>query len=184
MDLFPTLSEIIGAPLPAERVYDGESLLPLFEGKPLKRTADAPFYYYNCENLQAVRRGQWKLHLPRNKEQMPFWDRNKAFADLPRPVLYDLRNDRAEARDVAADNSDVVRQILNVAESARKDLGEFMHRGVAQRPTGSIFPDGPVVSHEKDWGAVDADTTEAIARERRKRHPSQKQPKTHRKKQG
>ena len=182
MDVFPTLSKIIGADLPTNRVYDGESLLPLFDGKPLKRTASEPFYYYNCENLQAVRRGEWKLHLPRSKEQLPFWDKNKAFANLAQPVLYNLRNDRAETTDIAADHPEVVRQILSVAESARKELGEFMHRGKAQRPTGSLFPDGPVISHEKDWRTVAADTAAAIAAERQKRHPNPKQPKKRRKK--
>jgi len=174
MDLFPTLSEIIAADLPTDRVYDGESLLPLFAGKPLKRTASDPFYFYNCENLQAVRSGDWKLHLPRKPEQLPFWEKNKAFANLQNPVLYNLRSDQAETTDVAADNPEIVREMLNVAQSARKDLGEFMQRGKSQRATGSIFPDGPVISHEKDWGTVSADTAKAIATERQKRHPTRR----------
>jgi arylsulfatase A-like enzyme len=173
MDLFPTLSEIIGADLPTDRVYDGESLLPLFEGKTLKRTANDPFYYYNCENLQAVRRGDWKLHLPRSKEQLPFWDKNKAFANLQKTVLYNLRTDESESTNVAADNPEVVRQMTELAESVRQNLGEFMQRGRSQRPTGSLFPDGPVISHEKDWSTVDPATVEAIAQERQKRHPNQ-----------
>jgi arylsulfatase A len=182
MDLFPTLSEIISAELPTDRVYDGESLLPLFDGAPLKRTASEPFFYYNCENLQAVRRGDWKLHLPRKPEQLPFWEKNKTFANLQNPVLYNLHSDQAETTNVAEDNPEVVRQILNTAESARKELGEFMQRGKSQRPTGSLFPDGPIVSHEKDWGTVASATVEAIARERQKRHPNQKPPKSRRKK--
>jgi arylsulfatase A-like enzyme len=175
MDLFPTLSEFIGADLPTDRVYDGESLLPLFEGKPLKRTANDPFYYYNCENLQAVRDGDWKLHLPRSKEQLPFWDKNKEFANLQKPVLYNLSTDKAESTNVAADNPEVVRQMMELAESVRQNLGEFMQRGRSQRPTGSLFPDGPVISHEKDWCTVDPATAKAIAAERLKRHPNQQQ---------
>lgn len=171
MDLFPTLSEIIGAALPSDRTYDGESLLPVFAGRPLKRAASAPFYYYNCENLQAVRQGDWKLHLPRRSEQLPFWDRNKAFASLQKPVLYNLRTDRAETSDVAADHPEVVREMVRLAESGRKELGEFMQRGKSQRPTGSLFPDVPVISHENDWGLVDANMARTIARERKKRHP-------------
>ena len=173
MDVFPTLSAAIGIPLPKERVYDGENLLPLLEGIPLKRPAAQPFYYYNCENLQAIRRGQWKLHLPRSKEQLPFWDKNKAFANLQKPVLYNLHADKAESTNVAADNPEVVRQMMELAESVRQNLGEFMQRGEFQRPTGSLFPDGPVISHEKDWGTVDSATVKAIAKERQKRHPNQ-----------
>ncbi len=182
MDVFPTLSEIIGAPLPSDRIYDGESLLTLLTGKTLKRTPDAPFFFYNCENLQAVRQGQWKLHLTRSKEQLPFWDKNKGFADLAAPVLFNLRDDRTESKDVAAENPEVVKRILSMAASARSELGEFMQRGESQRRTGSIFPNGPVISHEKDWATVDRKTAEAIDLERKKRYPKMIQPKTPREK--
>uniref|UniRef100_UPI0035686B59 sulfatase-like hydrolase/transferase n=1 Tax=Pontiella sp. TaxID=2837462 RepID=UPI0035686B59 len=52
MDLFPTLSELIGAPMPTDRKYDGVTLTPLFRNEPIARSPDEPFYYYNCENLQ------------------------------------------------------------------------------------------------------------------------------------
>lgn len=171
MDLFPTLCEVIASPLPKDRVYDGESLLPLLEGKSLQRATDEPFYYYNCENLQALRVGDWKLHLPRTAKQVPFWEQNKAFANLKKPILYNLRKDPGEAKDVSQSNPEVVQQMLKQAESVRKELGEFMQRGNAQRPTGSIFPKCPVISHEKDWVLVPADINEALNAERTKRHP-------------
>lgn len=174
MDLFPTLSEIIDAELPSDRVYDGESLLPLFAGGTLKRTASDPFYYYNCENLQAIRRGEWKLHLPRSQKQLPFWDRNKAFANLEQPVLYNLDTDQAESTNVAADHPELVQEMVGLAAAAREELGEFMQRGRQQRPTGSLFPDVPVISHAKDWGILDPATAAAIAHERKKRHPNQR----------
>ncbi|QDT08224.1 sulfatase [Planctomycetes bacterium K23_9] len=180
MDLFPTLSAAIGIPLPKDRVYDGENLLPLMAGKPLKRQAAEPFYYYNCENLQAIRCGQWKLHLPRSKEQLPFWDKNKAFASLQDPVLYNLDADESESTNVAADNPIVVQQMMGLAESIRPELGEFMQRGSSQRPTGTLFPSGPVISHEKDWGTADPTTVKEIELERQKRHPNRKQLKKHR----
>lgn len=182
MDVFPTLSAAIGIPLPKERVYDGENLLPLFEGTPLKRPTTQPFFYYNCENLQAIRRGEWKLHLPRSEEHLPFWDKNKAFANLQKPVLYNLRADEAESTNVAADNPDVVREMTQLADSVRQDLGEFMQRGKSQRQTGSLFPDVPVISHEKDWGTIDLTTAKAIAAERLKRHPNHQKPMSRRKK--
>ena len=171
MDLFPTLSEIIAAPMPTDRVYDGESLVKLFAGGTLERTADAPFYYYNCENLQAVRQGDWKLHLPRTPEQLPFWDKNKAFIKIESPVLYNLRDDEAETTDVAQAHPEVVESLLETAASARRKLGEFMQRGTEQRATGSVIPNAPVISHEKDWGSVDLVVREAIYAERQIRHP-------------
>ena len=44
-------------------------------------------------------------------------------------------------------------------------------RGEAQRPTGSIHPDAPVISHEKDWGQASVAVVEALNAERKKRHP-------------
>ena len=171
MDLFPTFSDIIDESLPVDRIYDGVSLLPLLRGRSIQRTPDEPFYYYNCENLQAVRQGDWKIHLPRGEEQLPFWDKNKALVNLKEPILYNLRVDTAEQTNVADDHPEVVQRMLQMAASIRKELGEFMQPGDSQRPTGSVFPDGPVISHEKDWGTVDPATVKAIEEERQTRHP-------------
>lgn len=174
MDLFPTLSEVIEAPLAAGRSYDGESFLPLLSGSAWTRKNEGAFYYYNCENLQAVRSGDWKLHLPRKPEQLPFWEKNKTFAALAQPILYDLASDEAESTDVARANPEVVKEMLAMAESARAELGEFMKRGSGQRPTGSLFPQHPVISHEKDWRTLPSEVIEEIARERERRYPGSK----------
>ncbi len=171
MDLFPTLSDAAGVALPSERVYDGESLLPLIDGKVLTRSPGEAFYYYNCENLQAVLLGDWKLHLPREEEQLPFWYRDRPFHDLKQPVLYNLRSDPGEGRDVAKANPRLVEQMLGLAEEIRDELGEYMQRGAAQRPTGSIYPAAPVISHPKDWGQVPAEVVVALNAERSRRHP-------------
>ena len=182
MDVFPTLSEIIEAPMPQDRTYDGVSLMPLLVGKPLARQRAQPFFYYNCENLQAVRMGDWKLHLPRELKQLPFWDKNKAFVDIKHPVLYNLRTDREETTDLASANPEIVQEMLELAESMRRELGEYMQRGSGQRRTGSVVPGAPIISHEKDWGMVAPAMAETIADERQRRHPIRKQTRTRRKK--
>ena len=88
--------------------------------------------------------------------------------------------DKAESRDVSADHPEVVAQIMELAKNARQEFGEFMQRGKSQRATGTLFPDVPVVSHEKDWGMIDSTTAKAIAAERVKRHPNQPQKKSRR----
>ncbi|GAB5405674.1 MAG: sulfatase [Aureliella sp.] len=173
MDVFPTLCAAAGATLPNDRFYDGESLLPLFAGQSLRRPESQPFYYYNCENLQAVRKGPWKLHLPRRQKQLPFWDKNRAFANLQKPVLYNLQSDESESTNVAAEHPGVVQELVSAATTARQELGEFMQRGKSQRPTGTLFLDVPVISHEKDWNSISAPTASAVATERKKRHPNQ-----------
>ena len=154
MDLFPTLSELIGTPLPADRMYDGVSLTPLFSGKAIARSAEEPFYYYNCENLQAVRVGDWKLHLPRTKEQIPWWGRNKQ-KPIITPQLYNLATDSGEKKDVAAEYPERVSEMTALADETRRKLGEFGVRGSQQRPTGTLFPEIPILSNQaQDWDVL------------------------------
>lgn len=174
MDLFPTLSEIAGAPMPTDRVYDGQSLLPLLDGQAINRDQNEPFYYYNCENLQAVRRGDWKLHLPRTKHQVPGWDKDKQFINAKQPVLYNLRTDQSESKDVAEENPEIVGQLQRLAEEMRKELGEHMQPGKGQRPTGSIYPDAPVIGNDNDWKQMPIEIIEGLNEEWEKRHPNER----------
>ena len=89
-------------------------------------------------------------------------------------MLYNLAQDKAEATNVAADYPNIVHELMQLANSTRRELGEFMQRGTAQRPTGSLFADVPVISHEKDWGMLGSETSDTIAAERKKRHPNDK----------
>lgn len=151
MDLLPTLSEIIGAPMPEDRIYDGVSLAPLFKGGEIARSEENPFYYYNCENLQAVRVGDWKLHLSRTMEQIPFWAKKKQ-ESIQTPRLYNLATDVTESVDVAALHPERVSEMVALAEETRLKLGEFGERGSEQRPTGTLFPEVPILSEQaQDW---------------------------------
>ncbi|MFC5050418.1 sulfatase [Rubritalea spongiae] len=153
MDLFPTLSVMIGEPLPSDRKYDGVSLTPVFNGGDIARSKDAPFYYYNCENLQAVRVGDWKMYLPRTKEQMPWWDLKAGKSKpLTQPTLYNIKTDVAEKHDVAAQHPERVAEMTKLAQATREKLGEFGERGSEQRPTGTLFPEVPILSNQdQDW---------------------------------
>lgn len=154
MDLFPTLSELISEAMPSDRKYDGVSLTPLFKGDSIARDPNEPFYYYNCENLQAVRVGDWKLELPRTREQMPWWNHQKA-KPIETPRLYNLKSDKAESSDLSSANPDKVVELQKLAETTRGKLGEFMERGTEQRPTGSLFPEVPIMSNQKqNWDSL------------------------------
>ena len=67
-----------------------------------------------------------------------------------------------------------VKAMLKQAESARAKLGENMRPGSARRPTGSIYPDSPVISHPRDWGMVPAGIVNGLDAERKRRHPEWK----------
>ena len=154
MDLFPTLAEMIKEDLPKDRVYDGVSLMPIINGGGIDRKKNHPFFYYNSENLQAVRLGDWKLHLPRTQDELPFWDKNKAFLKLTKPVLFNIEDDVAEKKDMAAEKPELVKEMLKLVAEMKLSLGEYKKRGKDQRATGTLFPNVPIVSTSNDWKKI------------------------------
>jgi arylsulfatase A len=62
-DIFPTICDIVGMPLPSDRVIDGSSLLPLIAGKPIARKQ--PLYWRNhlasADSRIALRVGDYKI---------------------------------------------------------------------------------------------------------------------------
>ncbi len=72
VDLFATLASITGATLPSDRVTDGRDISPLMFGQPGATTPHQALYYYGemfnpdadqSLGLDAMRQGQWKLHV-------------------------------------------------------------------------------------------------------------------------
>jgi arylsulfatase A-like enzyme len=140
LDIMPTFAALAGTAPPNDRVIDGEDISNLFHGQFDKANSKKAFYYYLRVHLQAVRQGQWKLHLPRTKEPIgaaPF-SRNTHIGPTDRigfskPFLVDLENDIGETTDVSATNPDVVNRLLTLAESMREDLGDYNRVGKNMR---------------------------------------------------
>lgn len=155
MDLFPTLSDMVGVSLPEDRIYDGQSLFPLVSGKAKTIKGPEYIYYYNGENLQAIKYGDYKLHLSRNKTQVPHWDRLEEFLDIEAPVLYNISSDPSENINIADQHPKLVQTLLKEADNIRAKLGEYNARGTEQRATGNLFPNVPVITHMKDWDVLE-----------------------------
>ena len=145
MDLLPTLAALAGAKTPDDRVIDGEDIRHLFHGDFAKADPDKAYFYYLRVHLQVVRQGKWKLHLPRAKEPIgaaPF-SRNVHIAPADRigfekPFLVDLEKDLGETTDRSGQNPEVVRRLLALAESMRKDLGDYDRVGKNMRFSDSL----------------------------------------------
>lgn len=140
MDVMPTFAAIAGADVPQDRVIDGEDISHLFHGDFEKADPDKTYYYYLRVHLQAVRQGDWKLHLPRGKEPpgaAPFSINNHiAPADrvgFEKPFLVNLKEDFGETTNVAASHPEVVNRLLGLAESMREDLGDYDRVGKNMR---------------------------------------------------
>jgi arylsulfatase len=120
LDVMPTFAALAGAKIPVVRVIDGRDQSGLITGKSDKGARDT-FYYYVRGNLHAVRQGKWKLALPDRKQ---FHGYAPDRSPVTSPQLYDLESDVSEKHDVADRHGDVVRQLLDLAERARADLGD------------------------------------------------------------
>lgn len=136
MDLLPLFCGLAGIEPPSDRRIDGRNILPILTGE----VTDSPhefLYYYNGTNLQAVRQGDWKLHLPRTTRDQPFWSkkprRNRGFVTLDELQLFDLSNDVGERRNVADHHPDVVARLQKQAEAIRRELGDVRTHGTDQR---------------------------------------------------
>ena len=106
IDLLPTFAELAQCELPA-RVIDGKSIKDLMVSDSATTPHEA-IYYYDRDQLQAVRSGKWKLFLP-----LQDYSRHPHFKQKPHggPLLFDLMKDIACQKDVAAENPEVVRRL-------------------------------------------------------------------------
>lgn len=132
IDLFPTIARLTGAKLPEQKI-DGLDIWPLLAGESGARNPhDGYYFYYGANELQAVRSGDWKLFFPHTARSMqgqePGRD-GKPGKYKPLRVgreLYNVREDLAESRDVAAEHPEIVAKLEALAEQARADLGDSL----------------------------------------------------------
>lgn len=134
IDLLPTLARQVGAGLPS-RPIDGKDIMPLLASqRGAKSPHDAYLFYYNQNELQALRSGQWKLILPHTmtqsveghpvgKDGMP--GENFRLA-ITAPELYDLSADPGEKQNVAAKQPNVLERLLALVAKARQTLGDSL----------------------------------------------------------
>lgn len=102
-DFLPTVADLIGKKIPETAAVDGLSFKPALLGQPMPEREYLYWELHEAGFIQAVRMGAWKG--VRNGPQMPV-------------ELYDLKTDRTEARNVAAEHPEVVRNIEALLKTA------------------------------------------------------------------
>ncbi len=115
VDLLPTLCAAAGVSLPKDYRGDGENLLAAFNGKQMIRTRPV-FWEWRGGNREpnmwadlAVREGDWKLLMTE--------DGNRA-------ELYQLDQDRAEARDISSEHPEIVARLTALVREWKASLPE------------------------------------------------------------
>lgn len=146
IDLMPTIARLTGGRLPKHQI-DGLDIWPLLRGDAsAKSPHEALYFYYNTNELQAVRSGRWKLVFPHRYRTLG--DQAPATGGIPIKYasamagleLYDLATDRGETTDVAAQHPDVVARLTALAERARADMGDALTKrtGTGTRAPGRV----------------------------------------------
>ena len=138
MDLLPTFATISGGKTPADRIIDGKDIWPILNGKSKGHPRDA-FFYYQMDQLQAVRSGDWKLFVAMDQKKRN-WGKPEGQKAL---ALFNLAADIHEDNNVAAENPAVVKQLLAHAQAAREDLGDVNRPGKGQRKAGWVEKASP-----------------------------------------
>jgi arylsulfatase A-like enzyme len=135
MDCLPTLAALAGTHPPNDRIIDGHDIRPLLFGEAHAKTPYEAFYYYQMDQLQAVRKGPWKLFLPLESFQRhPHFKKGQS----DKPLLFNVVTDVGSKRNVAGEHPEVVKELTELAENARSDLGDAGRPGQNQRPPGMV----------------------------------------------
>ena len=139
MDLLPTFANLASGKdgIVSQLQVDGHDIseLLLDDSSRSKSPYDF-FYYYDQDQLQAVRSGKWKLFL-----QLENWTKHPHFkkGEATQVLLFDLQNDPACERNVADSNPDEVARLLGAANVARAELGDRGVLGSGQKSPGNIL---------------------------------------------
>ena len=105
LDIFPTLAEVSGAVLNNED-YDGRNILEFLKNPKSVTLKEPPFYYYARNGaLEAIRLGNWKLHISKSLG----W--NDKQDGIFREALYNLKTDIQEKYNVAEKYPNIVRKL-------------------------------------------------------------------------
>ncbi|MCH2587797.1 MAG: sulfatase-like hydrolase/transferase [Planctomycetales bacterium] len=125
VDVLPTICEATTTPLPADRHFDGSSIVSLFDGKTIQRHQPLywQFHVASSRPKVALRDGDWKLLAHLGDPQIkPFGDIRAKDQEaiktqkITRLELYNLAEDVGETRDQATAHPDRVKQMGGVLE--------------------------------------------------------------------
>ena len=136
LDVVPTLAELLGVPTPAD--VDGRSLVPVLrDPRAAPERTDAHFYWRDGQ-LEAVRRGRYKLHLPHDYvtivEPGAGGNQGRARIDSIGIALFDLLADPGERDECSAAHPEVVAELRRLAEEhvvelPRRSVGPWVAGG-------------------------------------------------------
>jgi arylsulfatase A-like enzyme len=146
IDLLPTLANITGGRL-SENKIDGLDIGSLLKGDFQTEPRNTILYYLGENNLNAVRKGNWKLVLPHTYRSYNTEPGNDGHGGrrirtvVEEPELYNMMRDPGEQYNVIEYHPERVSEIMVEVEKARKELGDLntgLEKGSENREIGTI----------------------------------------------
>jgi len=146
IDLLPTLASIIGGQL-SDNTIDGVDITSLWKGDFASTPRETILYYFGKNNLNGVRKGNWKLVLPHTYNSYDAQPGNDGHGGeqvkttVDEPELYNMMRDPGEQYNVAEYYPEKVQEIMTVVEKYRKELGDLnvgIEKGSENRAIGKI----------------------------------------------
>jgi len=118
LDVLPTFATLAGTQPPQDRVIDGVDQTELLLGDSEDGARDR-FFYFDGNELQAVRKGPWKMRLPNLKNLRKWTELDRGTQEIE---LYHLGRDLGETTNVAEQHPDVVERLMGLAESTKDSI--------------------------------------------------------------
>ncbi len=136
MDFLPTFAGLAGAAAPHDQTIDGKDIRPLLHGVEGVESKYEAFFYYRGSDLEAVRSGEWKLHVLKNGEETL--------------ELYNLREDIGETDNRASERAGIVEELKSKLNECRDELGDTATGTIGgnRRPIGEV--ENPVMLTQYD----------------------------------
>ncbi|MFK7909302.1 MAG: sulfatase [Akkermansiaceae bacterium] len=119
LDVLPTFAAMANASdkVPTDRVIDGVDQKALWLGKNVAGARES-FLYYHGGELQAVRKGPWKLRLPDLKKKFSMANLDHGSG---KTELYHLEKDLGEKTNLAEKHPEIVARLKKIADAAKAE---------------------------------------------------------------
>src|SRR5690606_20760685 len=110
-DVWPTLAEVAGAPLPEG--IDGISFLPMLSAKEKRAHVYLYWEFHEQQGKQAVRKGDWKAI------------KLNVFEPDPAYLLFNIAEDPAESHDLSAEHPEILQELLQIMDAEHVEDPEW-----------------------------------------------------------
>ncbi len=119
LDLFPTCLSLAKKELPKDRFYDGYDMTNLLKGETDKIRNE--MFYYRADQLYAVRKGKWKMHL--QTIEKPYQGEKRVYEDRrENPLLFNIEVDPSEKYNLAEEHPEIIEDIKALVKEHQDNL--------------------------------------------------------------